>query len=391
MDDLRLLAIEQDFAVLEGANGEKYRLALDETLRKALRTERGPRVEQDSITPREIQEMIRSGYTVDEIVAKTGASFEFVEKFAVPVLEELEHVVSSAQSVRLSFIGERFGESNHIEFGVLIRDRLDQLGVDGAKWTARRNDVGGWQISCDFELDGAPESAKWSFDLRHLSLSPENEVALNLAASPRPDTLITKRKPGAPATIASTVSELVDPKSSTVSVHSPSESAEPLVGKNLTVSLGDTQEFADVIPFGRGRNTTAQVPVIAAGTSAEVEESQLDELDETENLLDGLRRRRDEREAKTGFSPILEVVRSDDTAVNDSDFDETTVWIESSDEVFIADEDVNQDFEPEIEAAQEPEVVNPAVAAPATATKKGRASMPSWDEIVFGTKADKDE
>ena len=397
MEDLRLLAIEQDFVVLEGVNGEKFRLALDEAVRKALRNDRGPRVESDSISPREIQELVRSGHSVEEIVASTGAPFVFVEKFAVPVLEELEHVVSSAQSVRLSFIGDRYGETNHIEFGVLIRERLAQLGANGVAWRARRNETGGWQVSCEFNLDGAASAAKWSFDLRHLSLSPDNEVALNLAANPKGDALVPKVKP---------VVVVQEPAVAPATDISHSSADAPLVGKNLTVSLGDTQEFADVIPFGRGRNGTAQVPVIAAGTSAVSEADgnaggvvdEIDEIGESEDLLDGLRRRRDQREAKTGFTPILEVVRSDSAADDDSDFDEATVWIESGDEVFVDEEDLNQDavdysqpLSGETEAAETPAVSPATTESSAPTAKRGRASMPSWDQIVFGTKPDTKE
>jgi len=387
MEDLRLLAIEQDFVVLEGANGEKYRLALDEAVRKAIRNEKGPRVESDSISPREIQELVRSGHAVEEIVSKTGAPFAFVEKFAVPVLEELEHVVTSAQAVRLSFIGERYQETNHVEFGVLIRERLEQLGATNVSWRARRNETGGWQISCDFVLDGSATSAKWSFDLRHLSLSPDNEVALNLAANPKGDALIPKVKPVA------AVEEPVVVAPKTDIVTAPTEA--PLVGKNLTMSLGDTQEFAEVIPFGRGRNTTAQVPVVAAGTSAEIDDEPIEELDEDEDLLTGLRRQRDVREAKTGFTPILEVVRGDEAEVDsqdtdlaevdEGDFDETTVWIDASDEVFVEEEELSQD-EPTAQGESVTEA--PSKDAPTATPKRGRASMPSWDEIVFGTKPD---
>jgi Protein of unknown function (DUF3071) len=420
MQDLRLLAIETEFVVLEGATGEQYRLALDEAVRKALRNERGPRVESDLISPREIQDLVRSGHSVDEIVAKTSAPYAFVEKFAVPVLEELEHVVSSAQTVRLPFVGDRYGETNYVEFGVLIRERLDQLGASNVTWSARRNETGGWQVTCDFELESKPSSAKWTFDLRHLSLSPENEVALNLAANPKGDSLLAKPKPvvigevtsgntGSSAGISGATSGAPASPYQASDANSPSNAASssssvdaPLVSKNLTMSLGETQEFAEVIPFGRGRNTTAQVPVIAAGTSAEIsDDDEAEALDDAEDLLEGLRRRRDLRESQTGFAPILEVVKShssenaftdpsnvEQTSSEVSDFDENTVWIDSADEVFVEEEDVNQD----LQLASQPEDSGVKPAAPSVnPAKKGRASMPSWDQIVFGTKPDNKE
>ncbi len=379
MEDLRLLATEQEFIVLEGSNGEKYRLALDESLRQALRADKGPKVETNNVSPREIQEFVRSGHSIDEIVAKTGASASYVEKFAAPVLDELQHIVNSALSVRLTFLGDRYGETNHIEFGLMIRERLDKAGATDVFWSAKRIETGGWQVTCAFDTATGPSVAKWSFDLRRLSLSPDNEVALNLAANSEGDSLVPKVKPAFAQNFGQQPVKPAVPADNAAAtpMATPPSSSESLVSKNLTSSLGETQEFAEVIPFGRGRNTTAQVPVIAAGTSAEVNEgADADPIEDDEDLLSGLRRRRDARETNTGFTPILSVVRSGDDVdpVTAEDFDETTVWIDQTDEVF--DEDQSQD---DIETATEQTVSAPA-------PKKGRASMPSWDEIVFGTR-----
>ena len=381
MQDLRLLAVEQDFIVLEGANGEKFRLALDEALRKAVRSDKGIRVETDAVTPREIQELVRSGHSVEEISSKTGASYSYVEKFATPVLEELDHIVNSAQSVRLSFLGERYGETNHIEFGVLIRERLNKLGADSVRWMAKRTETGGCQVSCSFVIDGETKEAKWSFDLRYQSLSPDNEVALNLASNPQADALVPKLSPVASQFATSPAAAPILKSGSTTDFQSGKSNITPApesnTVKNLTSSLGETQEFADVIPFGRGRNNTAQLPVVAAGTSTEIDSPQPPEIDDSEDLLDGLRRRRDLRESLTGVTPIVPIADFDCDADAQNgvelegdvefdaqgDFDETTVWIETSDEVLVEKN-------------------------PTPPTRRGRATMPSWDEIVFGTKPD---
>ena len=392
MQDLRLLAIEQEFVVLEGANGEKFRVALDEALRKAVRGDKSVLVDSESVSPREVQELVRSGHDIEDIVARTGAAYSYVEKFALPVLEELEHIISSAKSVRLTFLGERYGETNHVEFGTLIRERLDQVKATNVRWVAKRTETGGWQVSCAFSIDDKASEAKWSFDLRYLNLSPDNEVALNLATTPQNDALVPKLRP---VSVTPTVAEPAPAVRQTNKTDISPVVEAPLVGKNLTSSLGATQEFADVIPFGRSRNTTTNVPVISAGTSAEDDLDLADsDLDESENLLDGLRKRRDQRETQTGFSSAVDAVPSE------SDFDETTVWIESSDEVFVDDEspaelltDQDELSEPSDEdlsasdlEVEEVEVQTPGDSEPSTTAKRGRAAMPSWDEIVFGTR-----
>ncbi|MEY4366666.1 MAG: hypothetical protein RLZ28_81 [Actinomycetota bacterium] len=388
MEDLRLLAIEHDFVLLESSSGEKFRVALDENLRRAARQDRPLTAIESSVSPREVQDLVRSGQSIDDVVAKTGAPLSYVEKFAAPVLDEISHILKSALAVRLSLSNDRFGEPTQIEFGALIREKLDSLGASDAAWTARKVEGGSWQIRCDFQLQSNGSLAIWSFDLRRSGLSPENEVALNLAAS----------QEAAPPLLSSTSSALpfsVQPSQPSAPKNAP---VERLVSKNLTSSLGETQEFAEIIPFGRSRNSTAQVPVIAAGTSAEVDDVDVASIDDFEDdngdLLDSLRRRRDSREQNTGFTPIVSVFdptdeASDQTAAIDLEFDETTVWIESSDEIIIEDSEHHEN-EPQVSEPVRSESQTPDE-APASG-KRGRAAMPSWDEIVFGTKPDsKDE
>ena len=98
-------------------------------------------------------------------------------------------------------------------------------------------------------------------------------------------------------------------------------------------------------------------------------------LSATADLLEALRRKRTEREEEMPRSDnqldphpdastlrVIDIEPTPVTPVSPVSTPEPTVLVETVEEV---------DVEPK-----------------ATAPKKGRASMPSWDEIVFGTKAD---
>ena len=381
MEDLRLLAVEQDFVVLESSNGEKFRLALDETLRRAIRQDRSVSMVEATVSPREIQELVRSGVAIDDVVAKTGAPTAYIEKFAAPVLDEITHILKSALSVRLSFLNDRFGEPSQIEFGALMREKLSSIAAADPQWSARKIEGGSWQIRCNFQVGSSESLAIWSFDLRRMGLSPENEVALNLGVSQDAVApLISKTNP-------------VLPFASAVKPISPTNEAEAngeqLVSRNLTSSLGETQEFAEIIPFGRSRGNTQNVPVIAAGTSAEIDAEPFDDgeyLDDNGDLLESLRRRRDAREQTNAFRPLLNVVDASDfddfVGSEVADLDDSAVWIESSDEVLRSDDQEilrESDFD---EKHSEDDNVSPPP------NRRGRALMPSWDEIVFGTKPD---
>ena len=101
MKDIKFLGTDGDFLLLETAEGQRYRLLVDDRVRKASRGETGNRLDVPSISPREIQEEIRVGRTIDQVIASSGAPEEYVRKFAQPVLDELNHAVLNALTVRL--------------------------------------------------------------------------------------------------------------------------------------------------------------------------------------------------------------------------------------------------------------------------------------------------
>ncbi len=126
MRELRLADGESDALILEALDGEKFRLPVDEALKFAVRTV-GPKPAVQSLTPRDIQDRIRAGESIDSIVASTGADAHFVSSFALPVLDELEHMIASARAVRLTIPGDRFNDDSQVEFGALIDARLARM------------------------------------------------------------------------------------------------------------------------------------------------------------------------------------------------------------------------------------------------------------------------
>jgi hypothetical protein len=105
-------------------------------------------------------------------------------------------------------------------------------------------------------------------------------------------------------------------------------------------------------------------------------------LSATADLLEALRRKRTERNESSLGETELEP-HPDTSNIRVIDFEPTPadVTVGSNDQV-----DTIKVSELEIET--EPEEVTSESAQSKPAAKKGRASMPSWDEIVFGTKAE---
>lgn len=376
MDDIRLFETDGDFLVLEAQDGQKFRLLIDDTVRSSIKREKLQQLDSVNITPREIQEEIRNGATIEQLIKQSGASFDFIEKFAAPVIAELEHIVSSALSVRLTIAGDRYSDSTQIEFGEIISGRLVTSGASAISWVAKKIEPNSWHIIANYTLNGAPGSATWAFDPRRLTLSPESETAVTLSSQ-------------------ETLNNSVIPKLRTVDV---SAAAETVVMDDV-VPIGRGAEFETPVaqeaqyprpepttpsaflkavrPESSGEHTltsapqrsTGQAPTADVQSSPETQrapEPQLtpEPLSATADLLEALRRKRTEREIPKPADVSLE---------NHPDTASIRVVDIEPEAVTPAANDGNGDDSAE-----------PKQAAP----KKGRAAMPSWDEIVFGTKAD---
>jgi hypothetical protein len=384
MTDLRFESSDGEYLLLEGSDGTSYRLLIDDGVRRAIRRDVVTDADAAKVSPREIQLEIRAGLTIEDIVAKTGASFDYVEKFAAPVIDELAHITSSALSVRITMAGDRYSETTQVEFGVVIANRLATAGVVNYTWTVRKSDNGGWQLHCNY----GDKIATWAFDPRKLALTPENENAISLSTQQSlTDGPIPKLRPVV-------VTDHIEGAASSQPTEVISPPAAPAV------------EEPAASPFLRSVAPVAQTPVVetpaapvgpatAPSASPAAPANEAPALSETANLLDALRKRRLEREGATerpepvtsGFiAPSFDDDTFEDEATQESAYeDELSQEIEAESTItapvtVIHDNYTDADTQA-IELPAEEEVVEEA-----KPKKPGRTSMPSWDQIVFSTK-----
>ena len=146
MDELRLNGTEGDHLVLEAQDGQRYRLLIDETLKGTVRGHASYDKAAVTLTPREIQAEIRAGATVEELAARWHDPVEYISKFAQPILDELAHIVSAAQSVNISIAGDRYNDVSSIEFGEIIASRLEASGARAIAWNASRDETNTWPL-----------------------------------------------------------------------------------------------------------------------------------------------------------------------------------------------------------------------------------------------------
>lgn len=170
MIELELLGTSADgeSLVLTDAQGERYSVLISDELRGATRRDR-PRVElapaRPTLAPREIQALLRAGATPHEIASEHGMEVSAVQRFEAPVQAEKDYALTRARAVRVGDGGPTMGD--------LVVDRLAARGVDPAslEWAATREAGEPWQIIVTFVQGAAEHAAHW-----HLSSSGSLEA-----------------------------------------------------------------------------------------------------------------------------------------------------------------------------------------------------------------------
>lgn len=131
--------------VLVDGRGVQYTLPVDEALAAA--TRRGlqrttARTSPPSITPRDIQALVRQGLGAEEVAARTGLAVDFVQRFAEPVMAEMDFVIQRAR--RLSVYSG--GQQVPVEDLVDRAARRVDVPSEELQWSCRKVEDATWRI-----------------------------------------------------------------------------------------------------------------------------------------------------------------------------------------------------------------------------------------------------
>lgn len=189
MKDLELLGLHPDGnqLILNDGDGERYAIAITQQLRDAVRVTRPnleavPQNPQKAVSPRKIQSLIRAGSTINEVAAKFGIPEEKVRRYATAILAERSHAASLARSCQVG------GESDSPQLGELVIDRLAARGVaaDSLRWDAVRDGKGPWEIILTFTQEARELSARWHMEAGSSSVNAIDQEAIWLTETSRP-------------------------------------------------------------------------------------------------------------------------------------------------------------------------------------------------------------
>ncbi|WKU47443.1 septation protein SepH [Streptomyces sp. VNUA116] len=169
MPELRVVAVSNDGTrlVLKAADSTEYTLPIDERLRAAVRNDRARlgqiEIEVEShLRPRDIQARIRAGASAEEVAQLAGIPVERVRRFEGPVLAERAFMAERARKTAVRRPGENTGPL----LGEAVAERLMLRGAekDTAQWDSWRRDDGTWEVLLVYRAAGEPHAASWSYD-----------------------------------------------------------------------------------------------------------------------------------------------------------------------------------------------------------------------------------
>ncbi|MDQ4489690.1 septation protein SepH [Sinomonas sp. ASV486] len=199
--ELRLVGVHEDGAhlLVSAANGDVFRLPLDEALRRAVSRpapQRPATGDGAGMTPRQIQAEIRGGATAEEVAVSSGIPLARVQRFEGPVLAEREHVARRAQGVEVpgrlpthdALRGPQADRPATLGEMAAYRLSLHGVSADSVEWDSWRRPDGQWTVVARFELpDGAPSSigeeppAMWTYHPIHRTVANANRWAQQLS------------------------------------------------------------------------------------------------------------------------------------------------------------------------------------------------------------------
>lgn len=339
MQELTVIRAERDRLIVATDSGDTFALPIDDALRAEVRRSRPATQETTTAkpSPRDVQAHIRAGMTSSEVAELLGAHIDDVRRFEAPVLAEREHILGLALAVPVLLAAVDDPDARP-SFGEAIRAKLADAGAIGERWTSWKEPEG-WVVKLEFRANDVDHDARWGFDPKRSALTPQNGDATQLSRQGSlPEGLIPRLR-------------ALD---TTPSIKDESRFDSGAFGPRHVEAEFEVPEPARPAPTAVADAAIKRAPD-APVTSAE-----------TADLLEALRRRRGQRESAPAMDAEPERGQSP-IALFDA-------------------------LEPEFDREEQaPAVIEDGpFGHDGSRSRRGRAALPSWDEIVFGARGDGD-
>lgn len=395
---LRLVGVADnaDELVLSNGDGEEFYLPITDALRNAATRPIGrpsaaaADAAAKELSPREIQAMLRAGSTVEELAEQFELERESLDVYATPIIAERDWIARQAQDLEVAApqLGNHayeavFGDEPAM-LGEMVAHRLDAMGLNPTtvEWDAWRDEGATlWTVSANFSVQGLADSsigdpppALWSYKLQSKHLENSNRWAQVLSEFGPVDSPLSTTSSRSFLTTVSDHPFDVDSPDASGPNDPAAETHEELLdvlharrGQRLGVDEESDDELAAMITRDEQTPSLPRPKLIVS-----------DDHDELDHEI-------------SAMTTETEVVWSDEDAADPADWDGKEVVAGEfvpADELDHGSTDA-PDEQPSdtAESAASGDDAEPHKTEQPSRSRK-RPTVPSWDEIIFGTRKD---
>lgn len=405
---LRLVGVADsaDELVLSNGDGEEFYLPITDALRNAATRPIGrPSAAAadeaaKELSPREIQAMLRAGTTVGELAERFDLERASLEVYATPIIAERDWIARQAQELEVAApqLGNQtyeavFGDEPAL-LGEMVNHRLEAMGLnpETVEWDAWRDENSTlWTVSANFSVQGLgdssigdPPPALWSYKVQSKHLENSNRWAQVLSEFGPADSPVASTSP---RSFLSSVADAPfdvesDPDRPSHTPYQPNESHEELLdvlharrGQRLGVDEESDDELAAMI-------TREEEPALPQRPKLVVSDDQkVDTSEQPEPELPNV-------------TTEVEVAWSDEDAEDPADWDGREVVAgefqpTETDTYEVSGQVTERHSEPTDSSHETTEHDEAATKSEQSSRSRKRPTVPSWDEIIFGTRKDK--
>jgi hypothetical protein len=374
MRELILNGVDADgtHLLLNDENGLQYRVVLDDALMAAVRKDRTHHKSDTPVRPKDIQAMIRGGMDAEEVVASTGADMEYVRTYEGPAMAERSRTAYLASRHPIYSDHDPNGEPTPLIELCQQRLAMRDVDIETMEWDSWKQQDGNWYVQLSFVAADRVRTASWHYYRR--SLTPIDDEAKWLADSGPTDT-------------------------------------GPIPNYGSGAERQKNTEEVDVLPqVDSAEGIAADPPVRPTAGSAPSQQAR-DHQAETGRILENLRKRRHHEAEEEPRTRLRAVTEDPETHPQGAHTAPGQPEAATDDEVFAFEDPAQDSDDPQeptekvgtfdddnqLSLLNEPGVSDhsdqyrdsaPAKDAKSKSKKNSRASIPSWDEIMFGSKRD---
>jgi hypothetical protein len=183
MQHLTLVGLTEDKSTLRlvSDSGEEFSVPVDADLRAAVReVDARPghweKKMDSALRPRDIQARIRAGESPESVAEAAQSTVERIMRYASPVLAERAHIAERAQRASVRRKGS---EGSARILGEIAEERLRAANVDpdSVDWDAWRREDGRWALVADYRTGEQRKRGEFIFDVQGRYVLTENDDA----------------------------------------------------------------------------------------------------------------------------------------------------------------------------------------------------------------------